>query len=87
MKTCNNCNTINEVHLSKCSTCKMEGNFTLHAVPTEALPIIDDEKLHCSNCGSKESAELSKCSQCNFPLTLVAAKPISKLTPLNRKVG
>ncbi len=89
MKTCNNCNTVNEVHLSRCVTCNMEGNFTLHAVATEALPIVEEEadKLHCSNCGSKESVELSKCSQCRFPLTLVSAKPISKLAHLNRKVG
>lgn len=88
MKTCKNCSTINPVSAVKCITCKIENHFTLHAAPREEVVEVKEiVTLQCINCGSHESAEVIQCTQCKFPLSLVSAKPISKLAQINRKVG
>ena len=87
MKTCKNCGTINQAIVEKCTSCHMEGHFTLHAAATETVIETDYEAVECANCGSHQSTETKHCTECRFPMAHAVSKPISKLAHLNRRVG
>ncbi|MBX2870788.1 MAG: hypothetical protein KTR30_01775 [Saprospiraceae bacterium] len=69
MKTCNNCGSSNEDHVSQCGHCNMVGQFTyqggeqVKAAPTPA-------NIQCKNCGSEDPGEGKKCVHCHFPLPI-----------------
>jgi len=90
MKTCNNCNTVNEAVVDKCVHCHMPGNFTLHAVKDEVVTVEEKTNIQCGNCGSYKPGEGTHCTDCNFPLPHAQKSTISTLSSVqqhNKKVG
>ncbi|MEO1257332.1 MAG: hypothetical protein AAFZ15_00995 [Bacteroidota bacterium] len=88
MKTCNNCNTINEVTAIKCNTCNMYGDFTPLSNSVEEVPDVPTKNIQCTNCGSFHPGEGAHCQHCRFPMATSMPKLIpNKSIQLFRKVG
>ena len=89
MKTCKNCNTLNELHTTRCISCNMENYFSLHASVEEPATVeIPKVSIQCQNCGEHQLAEETHCTSCRFPLAEVKVKTISSLSAkLGRKVS
>jgi len=67
MKTCNNCSTVNDEAVMKCTQCNMPNNFTFQGM-TVATPHEKKDTILCSNCGNVEPGNGTKCIHCRFPL-------------------
>lgn len=81
MKTCKNCGTSNEAHVTNCISCNMEGQFTLHAIPMEPKILEEQpETIQCSNCGDQQLSAATHCTTCRFPLAEVKVKTIHTLS-------
>lgn len=69
MLICNNCNTVNDDHSTKCKHCQMTGNFRhqMGENKSDNTPVLQIKVL-CRNCGSYSPGEGVKCAHCHFPL-------------------
>lgn len=77
MLICQNCSSIQEVGVTRCRHCHMEGQLIPWADQKPDI-VVEEVVTICINCGSENPGEADKCQECHFPLP-AKRKPAAQL--------
>ena len=68
MLICQNCSTIQEDGVDRCTNCQMPGQLVPYHAAVRATPAKPFLAHLCQNCGGETPTDTGRCVHCRFPL-------------------